>query len=237
MPDPTGGIALKLGVELVKRVTPKGIAWVTTWVKGKKLLVVGQPRAGKTSFVRYFQYGLFADPEHKTARIRDLKKTAAFSVDMGRDNALHLQVRSMIDTVGQALASDHAKSASKYKPDALVIVLDLSSNWKGNNEYCGEFYLNEFILSLAARLSNEKSLRKSLKSILVVLNKKDLVKPTKIASWTKSTNKLLRDKLFPVLGEKSDNVSVMSCTLVESVDSGKSANAIISKIALSLVEP
>ena len=231
-----GVIAVKLGVELVKRVTPKGMAWVTTWIKGKKLLIVGQPRAGKTSLVNYFQFGLFTDPAHKTPRTRDIKKTAAFSVDMGRDKALHLEVRSMIDTVGQALASDHAKNVSKYKPDAIVLVLDLSSNWQGDNEYSAGFYLKEFLLSLSARLNNNKGLRKSIKSIFIVLNKKDLVKPKKIAKWKKFTNKLLQKKLFGVLGVKSDDVSIMACTLIETSDSGKSANNIISKIALSMVK-
>ncbi len=47
---------------------------------------------------------------------------------------------------------------------------------------------------------------------------------------------LLKDKLFGIIGEKADGVSVLPCTFIESSDSGKSANSIISKLALSLVK-
>lgn len=235
MVDPGAAISVKLGVELVKRVTPKGIAWISTWIKGKKLLVVGQPRAGKTSFVNYLQYGLFTDPNQKSRRTRHIRKTAAFSVDMGRDKALHLEVRRAIDTVGQALASGHADNFSKYKPDTLIVVLNLSSDWKGDDEYSAGFYLEEFFSSLASRLHNSKGLRKSTKSIFVVLNKKDLVKPQKISSWARSADKLIVSKLTGPIGEKAKDIPIMPCTLVEDKYPGKTPNAIIAKIALSLV--
>ncbi|MDP1614552.1 MAG: hypothetical protein Q8L68_02015 [Methylococcales bacterium] len=46
MSDPST-IAIKVGVELLKRVTPQGIAWLTQWFRGRKILIVGQPRAVK----------------------------------------------------------------------------------------------------------------------------------------------------------------------------------------------
>jgi hypothetical protein len=58
MTDATSGIALKVGIEVLNRVTPKGYAWVKSKIVGRDILVVGQARAGKTSLQRYLQYGL-----------------------------------------------------------------------------------------------------------------------------------------------------------------------------------
>lgn len=56
-----GVVALEVGVEILTRVVPKGVAWVKTALTGKRILIVGQPRAGKTSLAKYLQFGIYAE--------------------------------------------------------------------------------------------------------------------------------------------------------------------------------
>jgi hypothetical protein len=132
MTDPTSGIALKVGIEVLSRVTPKGLAWIKSKFVGRDILIVGQARAGKTSLQRYLQYGLFTDPD--SPRTRADKVTASFTIGMGRNESLHLQVRKVVDTVGQVSAATHATLVNEYRPHVLVIVLDASSPWQGDDE-------------------------------------------------------------------------------------------------------
>ena len=119
MPEVVTGVAIKVGLEVFSRVSPKGFAWVKSKLVGRDLLIVGQPRAGKTSLVRYLQYGVFADPQ--TERTRTIKESASFTVKMGRDEALKLEIRKAVDTVGQVSAAEHAKLVQAYRPHVLVL--------------------------------------------------------------------------------------------------------------------
>ncbi len=104
-------IALRVGVAVLSRVTPSGLAWLRTKLVGRDILVVGQPRAGKTSLVRYFHHGVFAEPE--TEKTRKIKITASFNVKIGRNDSLQLQVRKAIDSVGQVAAEKHVELGSE----------------------------------------------------------------------------------------------------------------------------
>jgi hypothetical protein len=234
MTPEAGAIAVKVGVELLKRATPKGLAWVSHWFKGYKLLIVGQPRAGKTSFVRYLHYGTFIDPTHKAPRTRKIKKTAAFTVTMGRDESLKLEVRSAIDTVGQVSAEEHADNVKKFKPHALIVILDLSAEWNGKTEYAAGFYLTELCIHLSEHLNRNKSLRNKLQSVLIILNKTDLVSSDKTKKWSAYVEALLQSKLSHSYGPKTSDIPVMPCTLVQGKDGGTLADAVTRSLALAL---
>lgn len=229
-----GAIALKIGLGLVQRVAPSGLAWIRTWLKGKTIIVVGQPRAGKSSFVQYFQYGIFTDPSHKAPRTRRIKKTAAFTVGMGRDKALQLEVRTAVDTVGQVQAEVHAGNVARFRPHAVIIVLDLSADWRGRNEYSGSFYLGEFCDHLSERLHSNMEFKKRLKAIHVVLNKKDLVTSAKVSRWRRNVEKILDQQLKPGFGTRTKDIPILPCTLIGDGDMGRTADAVISKLAISL---
>lgn len=232
-PDP-GVIGIELGVELLTRAAPAGIAWLTQRIRGKKILVVGQPRAGKTSFVTYFQYGVFTDPNLKSPKTRRIKKSAAFTVAMGNDQALKLQVGKTIDTVGQVSAEEHVRNVMKFKPNAVIVVLDLTSPWRGTNEYSAGLYLDEFCLHLSERLQRNKAMRKKLRTVMVILNKKDAVRTDKVNKWIGYSDKTIQNRLTPGYGARTNDIPIMPCTLVRSKEMGQSADAIISNLALSL---
>jgi GTPase SAR1 family protein len=133
MAEVVTGVALKVGLEIFSRVSPKGLAWVKSKLVGRDILIVGQPRAGKTSLVRYLQHGLFAEPD--TERTREIKETAAFTVNMGRNESLKLQVRKVVDTVGQVSAAEHARLSKSYRPHVLILLIDMKGPWAGTNEH------------------------------------------------------------------------------------------------------
>jgi len=85
---------LKVGVAVIQRVAPSGIALIKSLFKGKEVLIVGQARAGKTTFVDYLHYGLFEDEKERFKTV-DVTGSARFNVRMGRDSALELTVKTV----------------------------------------------------------------------------------------------------------------------------------------------
>ncbi|MDP1614554.1 MAG: hypothetical protein Q8L68_02035 [Methylococcales bacterium] len=152
---------------------------------------------------------------------------------MGKDEALQLQVNQAIDTIGQAFPEDHAITTGNYKPDALVIILDISTEWDGDNAYSAGFYLEEFLAHLSEQLNEKKAFKKNLNSIIIILNKKDLTSAEKILKWKTAIELLLQNKLSYSFGAKTKDILVMPCTLLEGQDGGKSANLVITTLALA----
>jgi GTPase SAR1 family protein len=72
--------------------TPSGIALVKSWLKGKEIIVVGQGRAGKTTFINYFPYGLFED-ERDTFKTVDVNPSARFNVRLEGTRRLRLVLK------------------------------------------------------------------------------------------------------------------------------------------------
>jgi hypothetical protein len=226
-----GALALKVGVEILNRVTPKGIAWVRAKLFGRDIIIVGQPRSGKTSFVRFFQYGIFTDK--KVPRTLQDTATASFGVKMGRNESLTLQVRKVVDTVGQVTRERHAELISKKPPHLVVIFLDLSRDWSGTNEYAAEFYLRGFLENFAEYYGSNMELRRKLRGIILVLNKADEASSSKMASWENKCHGVLAKTLIPTYGPKARDIPVLSASLIDTYDAGRSADAVIQQIALS----
>jgi hypothetical protein len=232
MSDPATAVALKVGLDVFTRVTPKGFAWIKSRLVGRDLLIVGQPRAGKTSLVRYIQYGVFAEAE--TARTRAIKKTAAFTVKVGRNESLALEVRKAIDTVGQVSPAEHARLAKQFRPHILVLVLDASGPWEGSEERSARYYLEEFFDYYSEAYRQAPVLRRRLRAIYIVLNKRDRLDEKRSASLLKKAKDLVQGKIRSAMGTL--DMFVLESSLFEGFDGGKSANAIIGKIALRLKE-
>ncbi|EJN07453.1 Gtr1/RagA G protein conserved region [Bradyrhizobium sp. YR681] len=233
-PDPASAVAIKVGMEIFTRVTPRGFAWIKSKWVGRDLLVVGQARAGKTSLVRYIQYGVFAEQE--TTRTRTVKKTAAFSVKVGRDKSLALEVRKAIDTVGQVSAEAHAGLAKTYKPHAILVVIDMSGAWESKDDNNARHYLEEFFEYLSSTYQKSRSLKRKLKAVYIVANKRDRVDPKRASSFLKKMNEFVRSKQQAKFGVDTIDCYVLESSLVEAFDEGKSANNVIQKLALKLNE-
>jgi GTPase SAR1 family protein len=232
--DPATAVAMKIGMDVLTRVTPRGLAWVKSKWVGRDLLVVGQPRAGKTSLVRYVQHGVFAETE--TKRTRAIKTTASFNVKVGRDESLALEVRKAIDTVGQVSASVHADITKDYKPHVVLVVIDMSGPWDGKDDHNAKHYLDEYFDYLAAHYRKSYWLRRKLKAVYIIANKKDKMTLRAAATFMRKADIFVKQKARAVFDVDSIDTYVLESSLVEDFDGGKSANNIIQKVALKLNE-
>ncbi len=134
--DPTGGsatLALKVGLKVFQRVAPGGIEKVVNWIRGSEILIVGQARAGKTSFIDYFQYGIL-DFEDETEKTYQIEITPTFKIKMGRNTSLELKVKKGVDVPGQIGAIEHANIAYSRNPHAIVVILDVTTPLAGESD-------------------------------------------------------------------------------------------------------
>lgn len=107
----SSGTLIKVGGLVISKA-PQGVEIIKSWWKGKTILIVGQLRAGKTTFLDYFHHGFWGD-EKETIRTYDENQTARFNVKLGRNESLELHVSTVIDTSGQAPTYQLAETAFK----------------------------------------------------------------------------------------------------------------------------
>ena len=232
--------SIELGIALVREV-PKGIGRITSWVRGRRILVIGAARSGKTSFLKYLQYGLLSPEGEQTPsygfgrkRDQDHHKTKNFVVKTGRDNMLQLHVRNAIDVVGQVPAESHAQFVRKHKPHALVIILDSSVALKGPNSLGN--WLKNFSEELALILGDEAAVRRSLQTMIVVMNKADKANATQLSKRRNAVLSILKRGLGPTMPIRPQDIPVLPCILVENSEGGKLADIVIKKLALQIQE-
>lgn len=224
-----GAIGVKLGIEVLKRTAPSGLVRVRTWLTGHEVLVVGQPRAGKTSFVEYLQYGIL-EPEQETAKTIETEKSVTFCVKVGRDSSLELKVRRSVDVPGQVGPVEHALIAKKRRPSAIVVVLDLATPLVGP-ESAGEWLL-QFCQHLDTHLSENPAMRKRFKSLMIVANKIDKVHEQTISGRIEHFRKQLKKGFTHVFGTRS--FPILPCVMVETNSGSKQVDAIIVRLAKAL---
>jgi GTPase SAR1 family protein len=235
VPEPTA-VAVEVGLEVLKRTVPKGIQYLVQRFRGNKILIVGQPRAGKSSFSRYMKTGYFADqlPPPPRTEMKDAV-TPAFTVKMGKDDSVQLEVSKVTDVIGQATGQDHADKFRRYGPHAMLVLLNAEGNWDGDNEYCAGFYLDEFLGHLALRLSKSPRRKDKLKSLVVVVNKLDKCDPKKRTEFLANAKGRVQEHLKSVYGPKTKDIPVMPCILM-SGDTERTADKIITTVALALAD-
>src|SRR5688572_13620712 len=119
----TAAIAVKVGIEVFKAVVPRGFAKTRAWLSGKVVLILGPKESGKTRFVNYLQYGILLPEKEELPTAKD-PPTATFSIIVGRDKSLHLNLRSVIDVSGQAAADIQAEKILERRPHGVVIIID-----------------------------------------------------------------------------------------------------------------
>lgn len=230
-------VAIKLGMEMFKRVTPKGIARISTWIRGKELLIIGQPRAGKTTFVDYLRYGILED-EHDTPKTYDIMLTPTFTIKMGRNSALELRLRRTLDVPGQQDPGQHAGVAFQRCPHALVIFLDLSTplELEGEPPKASGTWLSEFCDYFEALwIRQGKRKRNRTQSITIVMNKMDKVSQDTLFKH-EQTYKSIVKKLVHARGKKLEQIRIMPCVLVTNDKGTEPVDKVIAAIAKSLVK-
>ena len=228
-------IAVELGLALVKRVTPTGIALVKSWFQGKELLILGQARVGKTTFIDYLQHGLFED-EKETDKTLDHILTSRFNVKIGRDSALELTVKTAVDIPGQWGAVKHADVAFKRNPHAILILVDVTAPFEGETENNPVFWLKEFSNRLETHWRTEKSQINKLKAMMVLMNKIDKSTPTKIDQYREMLRNVANSELRDARGKMKDPIAFVPSCLVTNKKGTKSVDSAIAQLAKKLTK-
>jgi energy-coupling factor transporter ATP-binding protein EcfA2 len=198
------------GIKAIERISPSRIAWLSTYATGKELLIVGPSGAGKTTFGEYLRLGIL-QPEGKQEMTYATTKSPTFSIRMGQDGTIMLNVRRAVDTPGQVGPLQHANLAGKRKPHAVIIILDTSKTVSATIGW-----LRLFCDRLDTVLRKKRPARRRLSEIAVVLNKRDKVNKTKLSKVKRSVQKVLGDHLSVVLGtETVRSIPVVACTSVK----------------------
>jgi hypothetical protein len=128
-----GPILLKAAMSVAERSAGSLITRAIHWLRGKRVLIVGQARGGKTSFRDYLRYGILED-EKATDKTYDTTNTGAFRIALGRDKELQLVFRSLKELPGQVGPAAHANQAFEQRPHAIIVISDLSATLTGEPE-------------------------------------------------------------------------------------------------------
>ncbi|MGJ7483722.1 GTPase domain-containing protein [Variovorax sp. LT2P21] len=228
-------IALKVGAVAVQRMAPTGLSLIKSLFRGKEILVLGQPRAGKTTFVEYLQYGLFEDERH-THKTTDQTATPRFNVKLGRDQSLELIVKSAIDIPGQWGPVQHADVAFERNPHAIVLMLDATSPTGRKNEASASTWLTDFCKRLERNWQEEESKRSKLKLLVILMNKVDKVTNEQTETLREVLAEIAESKLNRARAKMKEDTSVIPCCGVTNVEGTKYLDSAIAHIAKHLAK-
>ena len=206
-----------------------------TWLTGHEVLILGPARAGKTSFVDYLRYGVL-EPEQETEKTLDVETTATFRVKIGRDASLELRVKRAVDVAGQVGPIEHARIAEKRRPHALIVLLDLSAPITGTSDRASGPWLIEFCKYLDEGLRMNTAMRKRLRTIIFVANKRDTQTGDSATKRIEGFRKIIKRHLSTSLATKVDSIPIMPCSLIQCDDAVSFADAVIVRLAKALSE-
>jgi hypothetical protein len=175
---------------------------------------------------RSYGWGKRGDEEHRN--------TKQFLVKLGREGSLQLQVRSATDVVGQVTPERHGQFVRKHRPHGLVVMTDVSLPLTGSDG--AMTWLKGFLDQLGHELQQDSRLRRSMKSLVVVLNKVDKSDPKRIKERQDTFKSVIKSKLAGAWGQRARQVPVLPCILIDNPKGGKYADAIIAKLAHQISE-
>lgn len=234
MVEPTA-IGLKIGVEVLNKLAPTGLAWLKTKVFGKDLLAIGERRAGKSSFIKYLEYGVLLPAGTKTPRTLEVKDTASFQIVIGRNETLRMSVRRATDTRGHDSSIEQARLVGRRHPAILMIFLDASRSWQNDDDDRGIKYLKELLDELNVRAATSKRIKRNLMHMCVILNKVDLLDKRQVSSKTKQVKKLLSSYATPHWGPRGNDIAVYPCISIEHKEAVRMLDGIIKQVVVSVV--
>jgi GTPase SAR1 family protein len=231
-----GAIVGKVGVGVLRAVAPGAVAWLKTQVAGKTVLFVGPSRAGKTSFINYLRSGAYTDPSDGVPRTQNTKNIGSLQLK-SPNGMVSIDLKKIIDTKGQDFPRSHATLVSKYRPHALCILADASSDWSSsgsNPDKNGRAWLEEFLEGICEIRQDDPHIFRRLKSFTILVNKSDLVSDNNVQIKRIEQIKLITKTYFRGgTGRISDMLNVKFLSLIEDHDKGQSA----AKAALTVFTP
>jgi GTPase SAR1 family protein len=220
---------VKLGGAIISKA-PTGLKYVKSLFVGKTVVIVGQERSGKTTFLEYFQFGFFED-EKDSDKTYDISPSVRFDVKLGRNETLELSIKTVVDIPGQLGANFQAKEIFERKPHAFLIFLDLTRPQKDLS-----IWLSEFCKRLETYWRVNKSKRNRVKSIILVLNKTDKVDNKTVTARKNALRKIIDLELRDARGKMTSEIAVIPTVMVNNPNGTKSADSLITHLAKYLVK-
>ncbi len=169
MPDPVtgsiGGTIIKASVGVVVRNTPLGLQKIGAWAKAKRILIIGQARAGKSTLFLTLQNGeLF--PEMNTPETRVLRPGGLISLGTEHTGKI-VSFKQIRDVPGHFSHFAQADLFQKTKAPIAIILLDST-----RADYIE--WLNAFISELEKQWNTNKR-KQNYKdgNLVILLNKID----------------------------------------------------------------
>ena len=227
---PAESLLISKAVDVVVRAVPRGFSRVKSWWLGKEILIIGQARAGKTTFRDYLEYGIFED-ERETQETAEIEATERFDVGVGRNQALQLVISSALDIPGQVGATEHANLAFARNPHALIIVLDQTTPLTGEPDRASAAWLSRFCRRYEAKWRANRGRRHRIKSVVVLMNKADKVDPSVVTVAKQAYEKIITDELRDARGKMLADVEVLPCSVVTNPKKTALVDSVISEIA------
>ncbi len=228
-----GATLVKVGIELL-RTAPTGIAWISSLIKGREIMVVGQKGAGKTTFIDYLRFGLFEDEKaHQTTK-ESVEHKTRFNIKMGRDQSLELSVKRVVDLAGQIGPLEHARLVFERRPHAVLIFTDLTRPLNGESERAAATWVREFCEHLENKWRANRKRNNRIQCIILVMNKRDKVDVKRVNSRQAAFRKILAAELHEARGRMIDEIAIIPCALVTNPDGTKAVDALIAHLAKTL---
>jgi len=193
---------------------------------GSEFILVGPPESGKTSFLNLMSEDLYAD-ETPTFKTDDVQKSNDFiAVKVGEQE---ISVGALIDTPGEHSFETLVENISENDVGNVVI-------WCGHEDFQsgdkarGLNWLKRFLVHLNGYFLNEE-VKAPITSILIVLNKKDLVTAEEKVENENLARQAIQDELGKTLGRNILKIPVVSCTLLKRENGKASAEEVFGKLA------
>jgi GTPase SAR1 family protein len=257
MADPTGSSStsedsMPTGVEeavlgtVAERLIPSGISWVKAWWSGKRMLILGPARSGKTSFINYLESDILFT-ERKSKITTRVTKRKSFVFALGEKRKVKIPIWKPRDVPGQVSPEKHVSYIERYEPDCIVVVLDATKFFldPGREAESSLEWFKEFCQHLNSLLLRDPGLARSIDSMVVVMNKWDKIPSTndKDDEANKEAFALyvreILDQYLSNMFYRKDGpnvIDVIPCALVESKCKKVLADYAVNSIASSLRE-
>jgi signal recognition particle receptor subunit beta len=211
---------------VIERGAPAGVERLSTYFKGKTIMIVGPVASGKTTFLNYLQAEVFL-PAHGHVTTLAPDETKPYQVSIGTNQSVKVTVKTTVDMPGQYTATQLANAAVAKRPHAFVIVLDLT-----NADSPGWF--EEFCIRLDQGWQNARRRRNRLRSVVVALNKTDLVDDPTISDQETRYREIASRHWTAARGPHMDDVVFMPSVMVQNPAGASSVDAIVVRLVKAL---
>jgi hypothetical protein len=203
-------VCMEWSVEMMRRTLVAWLSRLTTYARGKEILIVGPGSAGKTKFAQYLRWGAL-DPEGQRDMTYGITKSPAFVLGIGREPGLALRVRRAVDTPGHVGPRQHANLVGRRKPHAVVVMLDCSTALSATVRW-----LCLFCNSLDTVLRRGSYAARRLDTLVVVLNKRDQIEGGQSDELRQEVRQVLNQYLSVPLGvERVGAIPILDCVSVQ----------------------